>query len=277
MFQVNSTRKLNNNQIPFHMKKFLTLIPAAAIAFTVASCNKDEVSANDVISVSSVYKCVVWEYSATWCNPCGTSGYPAMHDIMSQYDHNMKKAVGIFMHPNDAIVRNEPAGQEAITDFFQMSGTPSAGANLVEGYPTYLEPKVRQAIADHPTAKAGVGMAYTIEGNTINVTTKTVFFDDLSGSYALGVYVTEDKIMNEQSGQTGVVEHNDILRSIAGGKSFGTVIAVNPSKGAKVDGSYTISLPTETRNKDNCHVVCVIYKVDPATGNPTDVINANKY
>lgn len=259
------------------MKKFLALIPAAAIAFTVASCKKDEVGATDVISVSSVYKCVVWEYSATWCGPCGSSGYPAMHDIMAEYDHSQKKAVGIFMHPSDDIVDNEPAGQEAITDFFQMTGTPSAGANLEEGYPTYLEPKVQDAIADHPTAKAGVGMAYTIEGNTVNITTKTVFFDALSGSYSLGVYITEDHIMNDQNGQTGVVEHNDVLRVIAGGNAFGTNIAVNPAKGTKVDGSYTLTLPSETRSSANCHVVCVIYKIDPATGDPIDVINANKY
>lgn len=259
------------------MKKFLALIPAAAIAFTIASCKKETPGATDVISVSSVYKCVVWEYSATWCGPCGQYGYPAMHDIMSEYDHGQNKAVGIFMHPSDDIVDNEPEGQDDITGFFAMSGTPSAGANLVEEYPTYLEPKVRQAITDHPTAKAGVGMSYTITGNSIAINTKTVFFDALTGSYALGVYVTEDHIMNDQNGQTGEVEHNDILRVIAGGNAFGTTIAVNPAKGTKVDGSYTLTLPAETRNTANCHVVCVIYKVDPATGEPTDVINANKY
>lgn len=258
------------------MKKFLALIPAAAIAFTVASCKKDEVGATDVISVSSVYKAVVWEYSATWCNPCGVYGYPAMHDIMHEYG-TQNKVVGIFMHPSDDIVDNEPAGQEEITDFFAMSGTPSAGANLVEEYPTYLEPKVAQALNDHPTAKAGVGMNYTISGNTMSITTKTVFFEEQTGTYALGVYVTEDKIMNDQNGQTGEVEFNDILRACAGGNAFGTTIAVNPAKGTKIDGSYTVSLPAETRSTSNCHVVCVIYKIDPATGEPTDVINANKY
>lgn len=258
------------------MKKFLALIPAAAIAFTVASCKKDEVGATDVISVSSVYKCVVWEYSATWCNPCGVYGYPAMHDIMHEYG-GANKAVGIFMHPGDDIVDNEPAGQDDITTFFGMSGTPSAGANLEEAYPTYLEPKVTAALNSHPTAKAGVGMNYSLSGNTMTITTKTVFFEALTGSYALGVYVTEDKIMNDQNGQTGEVEFNDILRACANGKAFGAVISTNPAKGAKVDGSYTVTLPAETRNTANCHVVCVIYKVDPATGEPTDVINANKY
>ena len=260
------------------MKKYLTLIPAAALAFTVASCKKEDVGSGDVISVSSAYKCVVWEYSATWCNPCGVYGYDTMHSMMNNYGHVQHKAVGIFMHPGDDIVDNEPAGQDDIIAFFGMSGTPSAGANLVEAYPTYLKPKIDQAITSHPTAKAGVGMAYSLEGSTMTITTKTVFFEDQTGTYSLGVYVTEDAIMNQQNGQTEPeVEHNDVLRVVAGGNAFGTTIAVNPVKGTKVDGSYTVTLPAETRNKSNCHVVCVIYKIDPATGDPTDVINANKY
>jgi len=259
------------------MKKILALIPAAALAFTWVGCKKDDVASGDVISVSSVYKCVVWEYSATWCNPCGVYGYPMMHDLMHEYGDGQHKAVGIFMHPSDDIVNNEPVGQDDVIAFFGMSGTPSAGANLVEEYPTYLEPKITTALSTHPTAKAGVGMSYTLSGNTMTITTKTVFFEALSGKYNLGVYVTEDHIMNDQNGQTGVVEHNDILRVIAGGNAFGTNIATDPAKGAKVDGTYTVTLPAETRASANCHVVCVLYKIDPATGDPVDVINANKY
>lgn len=258
------------------MKKFLALIPAAALAFTVASCKK-EAATGDVISVSSVYKCVIWEYTATWCNPCGVYGYQMMHDLNDDYGTTQRKAVGISMHPSDDITDNNPEGQDDITGFFGMSGTPSAGANLTEEYPTYLEPKITAALAAHPTAKAGVGMAYTLSGNTMTITTKTVFFEALSGKYNLGVYVTEDKIMNDQSGQTGEVEFNDILRVIAGGNAFGTNIAIDPAKGTKIDGSYTVTLPAETRATANCHVVCVIYKVDPATGDPTDIINANSY
>lgn len=260
------------------MKKFLALIPAAALAFTWASCKKEDIASGDVISVSSVYKCVVWEYSATWCSPCGSAGYPAMHDLMAEYDISRNKAVGVFMHPSDGIVDNVPEGQSDIISFFAMSGTPSAGANLTEQYPTYLEPIVEDALDEHPTAKAGIGMSYTLSGNSMTITTKTVFFDALSGSYNLAVYVTEDKIMNSQSGQTAAeVEHNDVLRAIAGGNAFGTTIVTNPAKGAKVDGTYNVVLPPETRVSANCHVVCVLYKIDPATGDPTDVINANKY
>ena len=275
MFQANAYTSTTTKENT--MKKFLALIPAAALAFTWASCKKEDVAEGQVISVSSVYKCVVWEYSATWCGPCGQYGYPAMHDIMADYDHARHKAVGIFMHPPDDLVDVAPEGQADIKTFFGFSGTPDAAANLESAYPTYLEPKVADAIADHPTAKAGVGMAYTLSGNTMTITTKTVFFEALTGKYNLAVYVTEDHMMNDQNGQTGEVEHNDILRVVAGGNAFGTTIVSDPAKGTKIDGSYTVTLPAETRNTANCHVVCVIYKVDPSTGDPVDVINANKY
>ncbi len=261
------------------MKKFLAIIPIAALAFTYASCKKDVVADGEVISVSSVYKCVVFEYSATWCNPCGVYGYPAMHDLMHEYGETQHKAVGVFLHPSDNIVDTEPAGMDDLLTFFGFSGTPSAAVNVgPDTYPTYLEPKVTQALAANPTAKAGVGMAHTISGTSVSVTTKTVFFEDMpAGTYNLAVYVTEDHIMESQSGQTGDVEHNYILRGIADGKAFGTTVAVNPTKGQKFDGTYTVQLPAETRNTTNLHVVCVIYKVDPATGDPTQVVNANSY
>jgi hypothetical protein len=119
-------------------------------------------------------------------------------------------------------------------------------------------------------------MAYTVEGSTMTLTTKTVFFSDMTGTYSLGVYVIENDIMYTQSGQTGTVEHDAVLRAIADAKPFGATIATNPVKGTKVDGSYTIALP-QMSNANNLKVVCVIYKIDPATGDPTDVINSNSF
>lgn len=261
------------------MKKLLALIPAAALAFTWVSCNKDEVGTDEVISVSSKYKAVVFEYTATWCGPCGTYGYPVMHDIMHSYGDSAHQAVAIVMHRPDDLVDNEPAGQDDIATFFGFSGTPDGAVNMFSAYPnenTYTT-KINQAVAANATAKAGVGMAYSFVGNVMTLNTKTVFFSDLTGTYNLGVYVVENDLQNTQNGQTGVVDHDYVLRACADGKAFGATIASNPAKGTKVDGTYSITLPTETQNKNNVKVVCVIYKVDPSTGDPTEVINSNIY
>jgi thiol-disulfide isomerase/thioredoxin len=258
------------------MKK-LFIIPTAVIALslTFSSCKKEEASTDlQIQSVSSKYKPVVFEYSATWCGPCGQYGYPAMHELMADYQY---KVTGVFLHPQDDIISTEPAGQEDIIAFFQWSGTPSAAVNAgPDTYPTYLEPKVTQALNANPTAKGGIGIAKKIDGNTLTVKTQTVFFDAVSGNYNLAIYVTESKIMETQNSQTGIVEHNNILQAIANGNAFGTLIASNPTKGMKVDGEYSITLPSSIRNKDNVHVVAVLYAMD-ASGNPTAVLNSNEY
>lgn len=259
------------------MKKSLLLaVPALCLALAFSSCKKEEASGGDlqIQSVSSRYKPVVFEYSATWCGPCGQYGYPAMHELMAEYK---PRVTGVFVHPSDDIISTEPDGQDDLISFFGWSGTPSAAVNAgPDTYPTYLEPKVTQALNEHPNAKAGIGIARSIDGNTLTVKTQTVFFEDVPGTYNLAVYVTESKIMETQNGQSGTVEHDYILQTIANGKAFGTQIASSPTKGTKVDGDYTITLPSSIRNKDNIRVVAVLYKMD-SSGNPTDVLNSNEY
>lgn len=261
------------------MKKFLTLIPAAAIAFTFAACKK-EVAEGEVTSVSSLYRTVMFEYTATWCGPCGTYGYPEMHDLYNDFVVGSPKSSLVIMHPSDDLVDDVPAGQEDLKDFFGFGGTPDGAVGVTGGmYPDYnaFKTKINQAHTTYPVAKGGIGISHSLSGSTMTVNTKTVFFEDVSGTYNLAIYVVEDKIMNDQAGQTGEVEHVNTLRAIADGKAFGTTVAVNPAKGTKVDGTYTITLPAETRNKDNCKVVAVLWKMDPATGEPTDVLNSNTY
>ncbi|GAB4130947.1 MAG: hypothetical protein Fur0041_00710 [Bacteroidia bacterium] len=191
------------------MKKIL-LFSALSAAIAFGGCKKDTPAEGDVISVSTLYKAVVFEYSATWCGPCGQYGYPAMHDLMAEYKD---KVTGVFMHPSDDIVNNEPAGQEDIISFFQFSGTPSSAVNCgPDTYPTSLEPKVQQAIDANPTAKAGIGISKSISGSTITVKTKSVFFDDVAGSYNLAVYVIENNIMEQQNGQSAATVEHDYIR-----------------------------------------------------------------
>jgi thiol-disulfide isomerase/thioredoxin len=259
-----------------NMKKALLLIPAFAIAAGFSSCKKEDSAGTDgeVISVSSRYKPVMFEYSATWCNPCGVYGYPAIHGLLEEYKHQI---TAVLMHPNDGIVDIEPAGMEDIIDFFGFSGTPSSAVNAgPDTYPTYLEPKITQALTANPTAKAGVGIAHKVEGNNFVVTTKTVFFEQVSGNYNLAVYMVENGIMETQSGQTGEVPFDHILRACADGKAFGVSVAANPEKGFKIDNTFTIAIPNDVRNKENLQVVAVIYKMG-TDGNPTDVLNSNMY
>lgn len=263
------------------MKKILALIPAAAIAFTFAACKKETPAEGEVTSVSSLYRTVMFEYTATWCGPCGQYGYPEMHDLIADFVVASPKSSVVIMRPSDDIVDNVPAGQEDLVDFFGFSGTPDGAVGINGGmYPDYnaFKAKITAAHTANPVAKAGIGISHTLSGSTMTINTKTVFFEEVAGTYNLALYVVEDKVMNSQNGQTpATVEHINTLRVIADAKAFGSTVAVNPEKGDKVDGTYTVTLPAETRVKENCKVVAVLWKIDPATGEPTDVLNSNTY
>jgi hypothetical protein len=263
------------------MKKILALIPAAAIAFTFAACKKETPAEGEVTSVSSLYRTVMFEYTATWCGPCGQYGYPEMHDLIADFVVASPKSSVVIMRPSDDIVDNVPAGQEDLVDFFGFSGTPDGAVGINGGmYPDYnaFKAKITAAHTANPVAKAGIGISHTLSGSTMTINTKTVFFEEVAGTYNLALYVVEDKVMNSQNGQTpATVEHINTLRVIADAKAFGSTVAVNPKKGEKVPGTYTVTLPAETRVKENCKVVAVLWKIDPATGEPTDVLNSNTY
>lgn len=256
------------------MKKSALFISFGLLVFAFSGCKKEDVTSGEIQSVSSVYKAVVFEQTATWCGPCGESGYPAMHALLDKYKYQTS---AIIMHSDDAISSIPIAGESDITNHIGGSGIPSGAVNMgTDTYPTELEPLVKQATIANPVAKAGIGIKRSVSGNTITIDTKTVFFEDLTGTYNLAIYVTENKIMEEQNGQTAPkVEHNHTLRAIAGGKGYGSSIGSNPTKGTKIDGNYTVVIP-ELRNADNLQVVAVLYKMG-TNNKPVAVINSNTF
>jgi hypothetical protein len=169
---------------------------------------------------------------------------------MGKYEH---KVSGIFLHPEDDTVKNEPEGQDDLIDFFGFTDTPSSAVNAgSDTYPNQLEPKVQQILAANPIAKAGIGISKSFSENRMTINTKTVFFDNATGIYNLAVYVTEDRIMEQQNGQTpDQNEYNNILRAITNGDAFGSAVETNPTKGAKIDSSDTVVV-SEFRSKDSC-------------------------
>ena len=261
------------------MKRFLLLFCLTTVLFV--SCKKE--SDAPTSSVSTDYKAFIIEFTATWCGPCGTYAYPTWSPVFSA---NPYKVTGIACHPDDGIVDfNYPE----IVDFKTFydptnpspAAVPSAGYNAtVGGYPSvnYFTTAINAAAAANVQAKAGIGITKSIEGNNMVITTKTILFSDLTGTYNLAIYITEDGVISNQTTMTSPIPeavHNHVFRGAAGQNAFGaTIISSSSVKGTKIDGDYTIAIPADVVNKDNLHVVAVLFKVD-ASGNPTAVINSN--
>ena len=258
------------------MKKFLVLFCAATLV--IGSCKKDTTTATPMKSVSTDYKAFILEFTATWCEFCGTYGYPNWDPTFVNHKY---KVTGISVHPADALVAADYPEGDTLQNFYNCTGYPTTGVNAQGGgYPsaTYFDGLVNPAIAANAQAKAGIGLTQKVDGNNMVVTTKTVFFSDLTGKYNLAVYVTEDNLVSDQTTTTNPIVgavHNHVFRGAAGHHAFGTtIISTQATKGMQIDGSYTIPLPADVVNKSNLHVVVVLFQVD-ASGHPTAVINSN--
>lgn len=260
------------------MKKLFILLCAGT--FALASCKKDTATSPGTInSVSTDYKAFIIEFTATWCHYCGDNGYPNWDPAFTNHPY---KVTGISFHPADGLVAVDYPESDSMMAFYGCSGFPTTGINAQgNGYPsaTYWN-NIDAAVSAHTQAKAGIGISKSVDGNNVVVKTKTVFFSDMTGTYNLAVYVTEDNLVYDQTitnspySIPGAV-HNHVFRTAAGHNPFGTtIVSTSTTKGTQFDGSYTIALPSDVQNKNNLHVVTVLFKVD-AAGHPTEVINSN--
>jgi len=249
------------------MKKLLSIVALSAI-ITSISCKKNNVEP-DVTNVSTAYKVFLIEYTSTGCGPCGTYGYPAFKETYEKYPNEV---TGIKISTGWS---GSVAGVSEISSFHGFSGTPDAAVN--EGKSMYPNAKTFANFAINARgvkAKAGVGISKTISGNTVEIKTKTVFFEDVSGDYNLALYVVENGIMATQSGISGgPVAHNNVLRGLPNG-AFGVNIASSPSQGTVIDGTYSYTVKGSIKNPDNIQVVAVIWKM--AAGKPSGMLNSTK-
>lgn len=258
------------------MKNVVLLLSASVLAFSFSACKK-EVPKQEINNVSTTYKPLVMKFSATWCGACGSVGYPVIHDIIAQHGN---KITVLNVNTGDDINTGNPPGSGGLQSFFDVSGIPSCGVNLSEGfYPDVndINDSINLVRTQHPKAKAGIGFSLKIEGNNAVITTKTVAFEALTGRYSLAVYLTEDNIIEEQTGLSGGTGHFDnIFRGAENGQSWGApIITTSCEAGAEFNKTHTLTIPSDVRDRNNLHAVVVLYKIDPTTFMPIDVINSN--
>lgn len=257
------------------MKKFLALSAVALLVFS--GCKKDEADPNAINSVSTDYKAFIVEFTATWCPYCGTNGYPYWEEAFTDRPN---KVTGLSIHPADGLVDADYPEFDSLSNFYSCSGYPTTGWNTTgNGYPsaTYFN-AVDPAITANAQAKAGIGLKTSLSGTTMTVNTKTVVFSDLTGTYALAVYLTEDNLVYDQTTTTTTIPdavHMRVFRGAADHKPFGTnIINGSATKGTQIDGTYTITVPSDVVNTSNLHVTVVLYKVG-SNGRPTEMVNSN--
>src|SRR5690606_37218465 len=70
----------------------------------------------------------------------------------------------------------------------------------------------------------------------MEVRTKATFFKATEGDYYLATYLVEEGAVNQQYGQSGLVEHKGVLRVALDSLDWGALIA-----SGSIDSGYTVS------------------------------------
>ena len=208
--------------------RILTLL--FVLTTLISSCKK---TCNDPNSINfdkegaclyadSSQRNLVLKVTAAWCKPCGSYGIRQMNSLLRRN----ASLIGLAIHRQD--VMSSDVGDEFIK-YARNTSVPSF----------YFDGKSRTLPQNqNTTAKVGLYLDWSKEGNELSVTTAIQTRAALEGTYNLAVYLVEDGHVAAQkasdhtarpdleynNGTYPAFEHNHVLRGEATGKMFGEQI-----------------------------------------------------
>jgi len=178
------------------------------------------VSALGQIEVPEVQKSLYGSVDATWCGNCGNVGIPTTASIYSQVND---KAVFFELHASSSSALYSPTAQE-LSDEFGVSSYPSVTLNgeLEGSLNGSIENQLVNDITNNfseTSTQVNAGFEWYTEGDSLFVNTKTQFFEELTGEFYTGVYISEDSIWEYQANYNpdipnGNIFHFHILRDV---------------------------------------------------------------
>lgn len=255
------------------------MVGLVSTALVFGSCKKaeEEAPAPDTSQeVVQSQNSLIVEPTATWCGPCGTYGKPATDGVISG-----NNVVGIYAH------LKAPAsdlGAQVGQDLAVMVGAANAsgssysipkimvGDNVTGAYTSidYTKNILNGWISTINSAKSKVNskISVTDNGNTLNITTNTKFFEGgmANNQYKISLIVTEDGISNRQNHNSGgymTVTHNHVARASAGlteGEDLHALAAI-PAAGKIISKNHVITVDPKWK-KANLTVIAIIWRYE---------------
>ena len=191
------------------MKKLL--IAACAVALLFSSCKKNDSSSDSSssgsgsgsLTVQKVNKAMLFDFSETWCPPCGAYGGPSFDSCLTM---EVTKISAMKVYASSSPSTMNASISNAMDNSFNVTGVPTFFVNeqeLNSGGGVYsaigsnfnwVKGKADAFAAG--TVNAGVALTKSISGTTMTVKTKTHFYTAQAASKTLkiAVYVVEDQI-----------------------------------------------------------------------------------
>ena len=217
-------------------------------------------------SVPQEQRTLITKVTASWCTNCGTWGWTTFEGLV---EDNEDKAVLIANHysgdlsntTSDEIAENWNVASQP--RFFTGNDDQSIIPSNVDDKRIAIKDIVDANFMNMPLANAGIEAS--INGDQLIINTKTKFFQATSGEYYLGVYVVENGVINNQSGQGANAVHKKVMRGAVTPSTFGDLL-MNGSIGMNMefDKSFSITLDSNW-DINNLEVITIIWQKENDT------------
>ncbi|MBL0340537.1 MAG: Omp28-related outer membrane protein [Bacteroidetes bacterium] len=219
--------------------------------------------------------------TATWCNPCGTWGWTLFNDIWVA-----KKDVAVIfeLHNSTTSQLYSPNAATMYSYFDLVSSTPAFYVNgknetqySTSGgiYTTSTKNRVFAVIDSisnlSPVVNAGFNT--NLSNDTLYIDTKVKFFQNTTGEYYLGVYLSESNVIKYQNGIGNTAVHKQPMRVSVSPNVMGDLIVNGPvTANTEFTNSFSYKL-NAAWIPANVNVFTVIWK---KVGTDYEYVNAYK-
>lgn len=196
------------------------------------------------IEVPQTQAPLIVKRTASWCSLCGGWGWGFFRNLL---DDNADKALVLAAHHGGSSYE-QPASIELVNAFggfgqpiFYLNGN-NVGANSGN------TAQVRQTVATlvdaindgSPTAQTGLLAFADTDAQTLEVRSKTRFFEGLDEAVSLAIYIVQPTFIGAQAGQGSNAEHKNIFRLSLSGGAFGESLGTSFAAGTEETRSFSL-------------------------------------
>ncbi len=242
------------------------IILVAFVTLAVASCRKTSKmeESDNTLEVTETNMAVVGKRTATWCGPCGSSGFPRFESLKEQY-----KGDAVFMAWKDAFTTTEGS-----TLFDEVGPKFNLGNSVPTFFYNFIPNADDSVITKHLEAdyvEANSNYEMEVSGQSVKLNTTTKFFANVEGTYYLAPYMIVDNIVGYQNGHpdgNNTVHHNYVARiakptTVSSVENFGYQLTTNGAeRGFTINLEFTAKKEVSWNAKDISFGL-VIYKQEP--------------
>ena len=264
---------INNINTENTMKKLSLSILVLAAAFFMG-CSDDTVATSPKtggqsgsIEVAEINMAVYTKLTATWCGPCGDWGWGLSKEINEAIEGT---AIGLGVYGSASSKMTNSTAVAFYSDFGGR-GYPNFalnGSNLTEYseaggiFTTTTKTNVVDAAMEFASlpVQIGIGGNATMVDGILNVDLAVKPFVGQEGEFYVAAYVVEDKVMETQSGLSGIVEHHNVLRGSMNGETYGTAFTGGLTAGTQTNLETMDYGVDPEGNLDNITDVAVVWK-----------------